>query len=314
MDQSIRLIRILVISKPNLSQIHTSSSASPWAAPAALSKVDLAIVHNTPSFPTCQELDNEFDGWPESGNPLVEDSRSPEPTPQSIIIENTAVLHATIRSPATIIADLVRSDDKLFFVAYAPQRSQERKEWKLVRINLEQSLQHHPQCLQDGRFLAEFYIEHYRDIKIKACHRRFWLEYHKTNSHKTLSSDYHILQPSQYSETAAKRLHLIPFRDWIQIDDPAINIHGPFEFATLQGRKTRDRIATSDWQALAHRQSAFHNPAPAITADILHLDVTQPLYEQVSNQEVAARCQNFMFHLEFNDQTLADYGTPPPPS
>ena len=271
-------------------------------------------MHNTPSFPTCQELDNEFDGWPESGNPLVEDSRIPEPTPPSIIIDNTAVLHATIRSPATIIADLVRSEDQLFFVAYAPQRSQERKEWKLVRINLEKSLQHHPQCLQDGRFLAEFYIEHYRDIKIKACHRRFWLEYHKTNSYKTLSSDYHILQPSQYSETAATRLNLIPFRDWIQIDDPAISIHGPFEFATLQGRKTRDRIATSDWQALAHRQSAFHNPAPAITTDILHLDVTQPLYEQVSNQQVAARCENFMFHLEFNDQTLADYGTPTPPS
>ena len=126
-----------------------------------------------------------------------------------------------------------------------------------------------------------------------------------------LSSDYHVLQPSQYSETTAIRLNLIPFRDWIQIDDPAINIHGPFEFATLHNRKTRDRVSIPDWQALAHRQSAFHNPAPVITTDILHLDVTQPLYEQANNHEVETRCQNFLFHMEFNDHTLAEYGTPP---
>jgi hypothetical protein len=39
-------------------------------------------------------------------------------------------------------------------------------------------------------------------------------------------------------------------------------IQGPFDFATVNGRKTRDRISQSDWDVLAMHSSMFHNPIP----------------------------------------------------
>jgi hypothetical protein len=160
---------------------------------------------------------------------------------------------------------LFRSEDKLFFIAYSQERSQRRKEWKLVRIDFKKSLQQHPSCLQDGQFLAEFFIEHHRDKNLDISSRRYWLEYHSSTSHKTLSVDYHIIQPSQYSEATAKSKRLVPYREWIHIDDNAIAIHGPFDFAKLNNRQTRDRVSAEDWLILSELQSLYQNQAPVIT-------------------------------------------------
>jgi hypothetical protein len=99
-----------------------------------------------PPFPTVQDLDNEFDGWPESGNPFIERETpisQPSTVPQDPVIFATNPI--TI---STIVADIVRSEDKLFFIAYSQERSQRRKEWKLVRVNFRASLQKNPSCLQ----------------------------------------------------------------------------------------------------------------------------------------------------------------------
>jgi hypothetical protein len=91
-----------------------------------------------------------------------------------------------------------------------------------------------------------------------------------------------------------------------------VTIHGSFNFATLNNRKTRDRIADTDWQALQHQDKLYHNLAPKITPRAVHVNTTQPIYEIIEgNPEVETRCQNFMFNLEFNDMTLADFGTHP---
>jgi hypothetical protein len=71
---------------------------------------------------------------------------------------------------------------------------------KLSRVDFQRSLQQYPNCLQDGRILMEFFIKHHRDKNLDVCNRRYRLEYHNTNSQKFLSTDYHILQPSQYSK------------------------------------------------------------------------------------------------------------------
>jgi hypothetical protein len=111
-------------------------------------------------FPTHQELDNEFDAWPKSGNPFIQDSTSQSvQIPSEIINDDIVTLTSPIRTKSSIIADLVGSEDKLFFIAYSQQRQQTHKEWKLVRVNFEQSLKEHPHCWQDGRFLVEFYIK-----------------------------------------------------------------------------------------------------------------------------------------------------------
>jgi hypothetical protein len=141
------------------------------------------------------------------------------------------------------------------------------------------------------------------------CNHRYWLEYHKTNSHKSLSVDYHILQPSQYSETTAKSMDLVPYRQWVQVDNQSVALHGPFNFATLNNQKTRDRITERDWLVLHEQKSLSSNSAPNISQRIMHVDISKPTYENIKgDQEVQARCQNFMFDLEFHDLTLRDFG------
>jgi hypothetical protein len=207
----------------------------------------------------------------------------------------------------------VASEDKLFFIAYSQYRDQQRKEWKLVRVDFEKSIRQHPSCLQDGRFLVEFCIDHHRDKNIDICSRRYWLEYHKSNAHKTLSANYHILQPSQYSFEIAKSKQLVPYREWINLDDIlGVSLHGPFDFVTRNNRKTKDRIAAVDWLALADQSAHHQNQAPKVSSHVIHVDVTQPIFENIStNPEVQERCQVFMQKLEFSDETLQDYGCEP---
>jgi hypothetical protein len=213
---------------------------------AATAGVNFADLLNVPLFPTVQDLDNEFDGWPESGNPFIERET---PIVQQLPIKQ--IVFSTQPSPpvtiSKLVADIVRSEDKLFFIAYSQERSQTRREWKIVRVDFRGSLlQKNPSCLQNGRFLVEFFIEHHGDSTLDIRERHFWVEYHRSNSHKTLSTAYHILQPSQFSEKIALDKNLVSYREWIQLSDPSILLHGPFNFATIHDRKTRDRIAETD--------------------------------------------------------------------
>jgi hypothetical protein len=280
----------------------------PWSAPAATSQANLVLLEEIPLFPTVQQLNDEFNGWPESGNPFIEKASTPA-IPQDVIHDNVLTLPPVIKTKSTIVAGLVRLEDKLFFLSYALQRCQTRKEWKLARVDLHRSLQQYPNCLQDGRFLMEFFIEHHRDKNLDICSRRYWLEYHKTNSHKSLSMNYHILQPSQYSEATAKSMGLVPYREWMQVNDPSVVLHGPFDFATLNHQKMYDRVAAKDWLVLTEQKDSYHNPAPQLSPTIMHVDISQPIYEEAAgNREVQTRCQTLMFHMEFNDKTLRDFG------
>jgi hypothetical protein len=107
----------------------------------------------------------------------------------------------------------------------------------LVRIDFQRLLQQQPSCLQDGQLLMEFLIEHCRDKNFDICDHQYWLEYHSTNSPKSLSSvDYHILQPFQYLEAAAKPKQVTPCCELENIDDLQVSLHWPFNFATLLER------------------------------------------------------------------------------
>jgi hypothetical protein len=312
-DQAFGDLQKKTISNPyKLIGLDGYEASRPWSAPAAASQVQLAVLNHIPDFPTVEELENEFDGWPESGNPFVDREIMTPAVPVEKVKDGVLSLSTSIRTKSSIVADLVRSEDKLFFIAYSQEKSQERKEWKLVHVDFRRSLRQYPNCLQDGRFLIEFFIEHHRDKHLDICDRRYWLEYHQTNSQKFLSTDYHILQPSQYSEDTAKSMGLVPYREWIQIDDSSVTLHGPFNFATLNNRKTRDRISKMDWIVLQDRETLYHNPAPKLTQRIMSVDISQPTYEKIKgNQEVQSRCETFMFNLEFTDTTLSDFGADP---
>ena len=51
-------------------------------------------------------------------------------------------------------------------------------------------------------------------------------------------------------------------------------IHGPFDVASVCGRKTRDHVAQADWDVLHCHQSMFHNRDPSFNVPkyLIHFD------------------------------------------
>ena len=72
----------------------------------------------------------------------------------------------------------------------------------------------------------------------------------------------HLICPSDMSEAHAARCKFVPFRWWLNLMHSDTYIHGPFNFATVNGQKIRDRISKSDWDVLATHSSMFHNLIP----------------------------------------------------
>ena len=134
----------------------------------------------------------------------------------------------------------------------------------------------YPSCLEDGHYIFNLYISHPSDFRFNAINQRFWVQYH---SHDDLtgpctSSSTHLVKPSDSSSAYAKRNKLFPFRQIINLTHTDTYIHGPFEFGTFNGRKSRDRICQADWDVLGSKTSMFHNPIPPsdVPAYSIHVD------------------------------------------
>jgi hypothetical protein len=150
--------------------------------------------------------------------------------------------------------------DKLFFIAYAIGKA--KCEWRLVRVAFNDSIALYPSALQDGRFLVEFYVSHPANVRYNATNQRFWLQYCPRNgvSHGHLNA--HLIAPSDTSEEQATRHHLLPIHCWANLTHADTYIHGPFDFATVNGCKTRDRVDMEAWNALAANSLMFCNATP----------------------------------------------------
>ena len=57
--------------------------------------------------------------------------------------------------------------------------------------------------------------------------------YGKSDRVKKLSEQYCLLPPTDISLKQTSRKNIVSYREYIQINDPEILIHGPFEFAKL---------------------------------------------------------------------------------
>jgi len=138
------------------------------------------------------------------------------------------------------------------------------------------SMSLYPSCTLDGRFLFEFYICHPADWRHNAVNQRYWLQLHSIDDirHPRQASDTHLVRPSETSDRYAGRHKLLPFRKWLNICHQDTYIHGPFEFASIRGRKTRDRIAQVDWDVLKLHPSMYCNPVPSfdVTTYSVHCD------------------------------------------
>ena len=145
----------------------------------------------------------------------------------TILTTNIAAHTLNGQQLANLIRDIVLSKDKLFFISHK-NTDEHRKEWKLIGVDLQPSFSTHPQCLQTGKFLVVFYIQHPKDNNIHLHDKRYWIEYHDTNtSASQLGHNYKVIQPTDLSLTLAKKQNLCPYTACINLLDTRINIHGP---------------------------------------------------------------------------------------
>jgi hypothetical protein len=189
-----------------------------------------------------------------------------------------------------LAASLVSSSSRLFFISWqAPATI--RREWHLVRINLEASLSLNPECLHNGKFLSDFCICHPKDRDLHPRNQRWWIEYHAASSAAKLhQGDYHILRPDENSALYAKQNQLFPFSQWLNLLHDPTFVHGPFEFAVVNGRKTRDRICDDDWKQLIAAKEKYDDAPPNLQMnDFTGVQFSRSFHTSISDSSVHDR-------------------------
>jgi hypothetical protein len=173
--------------------------AKPWEVLAAYADVTME------SFPLLSQLDAKYDSWPESRNPFLHNKTTftSGQNTQAPVLSNgyTKLGSSDLATPPLLqllststasrpfsqfVTDIIRSDGKLFFILHLPP-NQSQLEWKLMQVNFMTTMKLHPKCLQDGKFLLQFYIQHCNDDPINLPDKRYWLEYHTQDNRKTLA-------------------------------------------------------------------------------------------------------------------------------
>ena len=192
---------------------------------------------------------------------------SPTPTPATPIVPDIIDL----------TANLFASTDKLFFIAHKIPGS-DITEWHLVQVDLTLSLQEHPSAFQDGKFLVNFFTCHPSDKFFNASNQRYWLEYHpkmeEPNPGRHRST--HLIRPTIQSPNYAVAEGLLPFRQWVRLTNADTYIAGPFDWALVNNRKSRDRVSTAHWKILGEYTALFSNAVPDISLPSYSIHYSQP--------------------------------------
>jgi hypothetical protein len=181
-----------------------------------------------------------------------------EPPPAAPIYDNP-----TIPSISTLTTAIIKSSDRLFPISNQIGIN-EAQEWRLIRIAFQESMLLYASCLQDGRFLVEFYICHPSDSRFNAINQRFWLQYHTDSEllSPLSTTETHLVHPSDTLVDYANRHTLTAFQKWVNLTHQDTFIHGPFDFSSVNGRKTQDRVSQTDWDILKLHCHMFHNLLP----------------------------------------------------
>jgi hypothetical protein len=71
-----------------------------------------------------------------------------------------------------------------------------------------------------------------------------------------------LLRPTDSSDTYAARNKLLPLRKHINLTHTDTFIHGPFNFSTINKRKSRDQNSQAEWDILKSHCHLYQNPLP----------------------------------------------------
>ena len=148
------------------------------------------IATTLPHFPSVSEMDKELDeengANPPSDKSCTDnlertmmrpgsnsdvDQYVPLPDPQSLELE----MDITV-----LVPKIIASHDRLFFISHA-YNHHDRREWKLVQLDLESIMSLHPTALTDGKFIVNNLIQHPAESKQDIRLQRYWPYYHDKN-------------------------------------------------------------------------------------------------------------------------------------
>jgi hypothetical protein len=140
----------------------------------------------------------------------------------------------TIPAIHLLTVAIISSSDKLFFVSQSIGANTSH-EWCLARLAFNDSVLLYPSCIFNGQFLFDFHICHPSDWQYDAVNQCYWIQYHggEDITCPDLSTDTHLIRPSETSDDYALHHNLHPFKKWLNITHLNIFIHGPFEFASV---------------------------------------------------------------------------------
>jgi hypothetical protein len=113
-------------------------------------------------------------------------------------------------------------------------------------------------------FPCRDYTLHHDDVHFNAINQLYWLQYHFLGNLTTPTSTttMHLICPSNTLEALAMKQKLVPFCCWLNLTHLDTYLHGPCNFATINGQKTHGRIAQHDWDILSCQAVQFQNLLP----------------------------------------------------
>jgi hypothetical protein len=227
-----------------------------------------------------------------------------QPTPiTKVLMQATPSTQLTLPATAAeLMANIIANEDKLFFIRHNIPTLQ-RYEWRLIKIELTETINKNPIALTTGRVLATFFIAHPSDSSFNAPNQRFWKQYHVDNSNLILSHRYHLVRPTRDESNYCKSNNLKPYQEWINLHDNDTFLLGPFNFSTIQGRKTKDRIDISIWEQLQSLKHRFDNDVPSINVNlqgyICHIDT--PYHSEHQSHSITASINSVLTERYFDN-------------
>ena len=85
-------------------------------------------------------------------------------------------------------------------------------------------------------------------------------------------------------------------------------IYGTFDFATIDNRKTRDRIVSSECDVLRLNKHKYANEPPKYIDSRVNLCWSKDKIQEIKCEQVAERVTSFITNMHFVDKDLEEYG------
>jgi hypothetical protein len=104
----------------------------------------------------------------------------------------------------------------------------------------------------------------------------------------TSSTTMHLIRPSDISTAVAARILLVPFRRWLNLTHSDTFLYGPFNFATVNGWKTRNHVLQVDWDLLSCHKSQLLDPLPRFDLPLYSIHINLCVHVMIHEPTHAA--------------------------